>query len=254
MNTDVQKILSLKNLKKKYPHAEQYAVKGVSFDIHAGEIFGILGPNGAGKTTLLSMLAGLVKPSGGDFFMRGRSIHTHRREIQTSIGIVPQEYSLYPALTAFENLQFFGALYGLRGKNLSQKILEGLARVGLEAFAHKRVAHFSGGMKRRCNLLAGLLHSPEVLFLDEPTVGVDVQSRALMMAFLQEINQEGTTIVYTSHHLAEAQEFCHRIAMIDNGEILAIDSPEGLINATTSAESLEDVFLAFTGKKVRDVV
>ncbi len=145
-------------------------------------------------------------------------------------------------------------MYGLKGEILNQKIDEGLSRVGLSEFADRKIENFSGGMKRRCNLLAGILHNPKVLFLDEPTVGVDVQSRKLILDFLKELNKSGTSILYTSHHLAEAEDFCNRIAIIDHGKIFACDTPETLISTTENAKKLEDVFIALTGKEVRDVV
>ncbi len=247
-------IIQIKNLYKKYKNADDFSVNNISLDIEEGEIYGILGPNGAGKTTLISMLCGLIKPSSGTYTINGLSPRNKMTAIKRIIGIVPQEYALYPTLTANENLQFFGALYGLKNSFLRKKIEEGLERVGLTENSHKKIEHFSGGMKRRCNLIAGILHQPKVLFLDEPTVGVDVQSRNVIIDFLKELNQKGTTIIYTSHHLQEAEEFCTKIAIIDNGQIFAIGSPEELISKTPNAKNLEDVFIALTGKELRDAV
>jgi ABC-2 type transport system ATP-binding protein len=247
-------IIEIKNLYKKYKNADEFSVNNISLEIAENEIYGILGPNGAGKTTLISMLCGLIKPTSGSYTINGLSPRNRLNSIKKITGIVPQEYALYPTLTAKENLMFFGSLYGLKHADLHQKIDTMLERVGLTNFANKKIEHFSGGMKRRCNLIAGIMHSPKVLFLDEPTVGVDVQSRNVIIEFLKELNQNGTSIVYTSHHLQEAQEFCTKIAIIDNGQIYAIGSPEELIAKTPKAENLEDVFISLTGKELRDVI
>ncbi|WP_187350452.1 ABC transporter ATP-binding protein [Marnyiella aurantia] len=247
-------IIEIKNLYKKYKNADEFSVNNISLEIAENEIYGILGPNGAGKTTLISMLCGLIKPTSGSYTINGLSPRNRLNSIKKITGIVPQEYALYPTLTARENLMFFGSLYGLKHADLHQKIDVMLERVGLTNFADKKVEHFSGGMKRRCNLIAGIMHQPKVLFLDEPTVGVDVQSRNVIIEFLKELNQNGTSIVYTSHHLQEAEEFCTKIAIIDNGQIYAIGSPEQLIANTPKAENLEDVFISLTGKELRDVI
>lgn len=247
-------IIHIQNLHKKYKNADEFSVNNISLDIHKNEIFGILGPNGAGKTTLISMLSGLIKPTSGSFSIHGLTHHKRSTALQQIIGIVPQEYALYPTLTAKENLMFFGSLYGIKDSELRQKIDLALERMGLTKFADKKVEQFSGGMKRRCNLIAGTLHHPKVLFLDEPTVGVDVQSKKVIIEFLQELNKNGTCIIYTSHHLSEAQEFCTQIAIIDRGTIFAIGSPEELIQQTENAHNLEDVFIQLTGKELRDGV
>ncbi|MEY8761496.1 ABC transporter ATP-binding protein [Chryseobacterium tongliaoense] len=247
-------IIEIKNLYKKYKNAEEFSVNDISLNIEKNEIYGILGPNGAGKTTLISMLSGLIKPTSGQFKINGLSPQKHSFKIKQIIGIVPQEYALYPTLTAKENLLFFGSLYGLKHKNLHKTINESLEIMGLSKFADKKVEQFSGGMKRRCNLIAGTLHNPKVLFLDEPTVGVDVQSKKVIIDFLQELNKNGTCIIYTSHHLSEAEEFCTKIAIIDKGKIHAVGTPEELVSQIASAENLEDVFISLTGKELRDVV
>jgi ABC-2 type transport system ATP-binding protein len=247
-------IIEIKNLYKKYKNAEEFSVNDISLNIEKNEIYGILGPNGAGKTTLISMLSGLIKPTSGQFKINGLSPQKDSFKIKQIIGIVPQEYALYPTLTAKENLMFFGSLYGIKHKKLQKAIDESLELMGLSKFADKKVEQFSGGMKRRCNLIAGTLHNPKVLFLDEPTVGVDVQSKKVIIDFLQELNKNGTCIIYTSHHLSEAEEFCTKIAIIDKGKIHAVGSPEELVAQISSAENLEDVFISLTGKELRDVV
>ncbi len=229
-----------------------YSLNNVSLHINEGQIFGLLGPNGAGKTTLISMLCGLVKPTSGHFTIDGLDYQHHSSKIKKIIGVVPQEYALYPTLTARENLLYFGSMYGLKGSDLKDKVIEALDLLGLLKFADKQVQTFSGGMKRRVNLIAGILHNPKVLFLDEPTVGVDVHSKAAIIDYLKALNQKGTTIIYTSHHLAEAEDFCTQIAILDQGQIYAQDTPSALIEATKDARNLEDVFISLTGKALRD--
>lgn len=250
----MQSIIKIESLSKKYKDADQYSLNDVSLNINGGEIFGLLGPNGAGKTTLISMLCGLVKPTSGHFTIDGLDYQHHSSKIKKIIGVVPQEYALYPTLTARENLHYFGSMYGLKGSDLKDKVIETLDLLGLLKFADKRVETFSGGMKRRVNLIAGILHKPKVLFLDEPTVGVDVQSKNAIIDYLKVLNENGTTIIYTSHHLAEAEDFCTNIAILDRGRIYAKGTPSTLINSVEEARNLEDVFISLTGKDLRDDV
>lgn len=245
-------MIQINNLSKKYKSAETYAVKNLSLKVKEGEIYGLLGPNGAGKTTLISMLTSLLKPTSGTFTIDGLNFKENKNQLKQLIGIVPQEYALYPTLTAYENLQYFGSMYGIKGETFKKSIDEHLEIMGLLKFANKKTATFSGGMKRRVNLIAGILHKPKVLFLDEPTVGVDVQSKNVIIDHLKLLNKQGTTIVYTSHHLNEAEFFCTHVAIIDNGEIVVKGIPSELIKDQTSANNLEDVFLAQTGKGLRD--
>lgn len=248
----MQPIIKIESLSKKYKEAEMLSLNNVSLEINEGEIFGLLGPNGAGKTTLISMLCGLIKPTSGHFTIDGLDYQHRASKIKKIIGVVPQEYALYPTLTARENLQYFGSMYGLKGADLKDKVIETLDLLGLLKFADKQVQTFSGGMKRRVNLIAGILHNPKVLFLDEPTVGVDVHSKTAIIDYLKVLNQNGTTIIYTSHHLAEAEDFCTQIAILDQGQIYAQDTPSALIEATKDARNLEDVFISLTGKALRD--
>lgn len=245
-------MIQIQQLSKKYKGAEEYSVINLDLKIEDGEIFGILGPNGAGKTTLISMLCSLIKPTSGSFTINGLSYAHHKIELKQLIGIVPQEYSLYPSLTAYENLFYYGSMYGLKGKLLKDRINEYLDNLGLSNFSNKKIEYFSGGMKRRVNLIASILHQPKILFLDEPTVGVDVQSKNVIIDHLKELNLNGTTIVYTSHHLNEAEHFCTRVAIIDKGNILVKGKPEDLIDSNKNAHNLEDVFIEFTGKELRD--
>jgi ABC-2 type transport system ATP-binding protein len=245
-------MIKINHLSKKYKGAEFFSVSELSLNIDEQEIFGLLGPNGAGKTTLISMLSSLIKPTSGSFSINGLTYQEHKKELKQLIGIVPQEYALYPSLTAFENLSYFGSTYGLKGKDLKDKIHNHLETLGLSKFAHKKISTFSGGMKRRINLTASILHEPKVLFLDEPTVGVDVQSKNVIIDHLKKLNASGTTMIYTSHHLNEAEDFCTRVAIIDNGKIITKGKPSELITSHQEANNLEDVFLAITGKALRD--
>ena len=245
-------MIQIDQLSKKYKDAEHYSLKGLDLKVENGEIFGLLGPNGAGKTTLISILSGLIKPSSGSFKIDGLDYTSNNKQLKQVIGIVPQEYALYPSLTAYENLYYFGSMFGLKGPSFKASIEEHLNILGLGPFAHKKIKAFSGGMKRRVNLIAGILHQPKVLFLDEPTVGVDVQSKTVIIDFLKEQNSNGTTIIYTSHHLNEAENFCSRVGIIDHGQLICLGTPKELIQNEQGAEHLEEVFLALTGKALRD--
>jgi ABC-2 type transport system ATP-binding protein len=250
----VKPIIQISSLSKKYKDAEMYALNDFSLTIYEGQIYGLLGPNGAGKTTLISILCGLIKPSLGSFTINNLTYSSNADEIKKIIGVVPQEYALYPTLTARENLLYFGSMYGLKGKILKEKVAQSLDFLGLLKFADKRVETFSGGMKRRVNLIAGILHQPKVLFLDEPTVGVDVQSKNAIIDYLKMLNKNGTTIIYTSHHLVEAEDFCTDIAIVDQGQLFAQGTPKSLIASVENARNLEDVFIALTGKELRDAI
>ncbi|RAR71525.1 ABC transporter ATP-binding protein [Flavobacterium aciduliphilum] len=247
-------IIEVNQLYKKYKEADDFSVNNMSLVVEEKEIFGLLGPNGAGKTTLLSMLCGLIKPTSGTFAINHLTYDKNANDIKKIIGVVPQEYALYPTLTAKENLMYFGSMYGLKGKDLNKKVDKTLEYLGLLKFSNKKIDTFSGGMKRRVNLIAGILHNPKVLFLDEPTVGVDVQSKNVIIEYLKELNSKGTTIIYTSHHLSEAQDFCTKIAIIDRGKIYAEGTPNALISGTPNAHNLEDVFISLTGKELRDAI
>jgi ABC-2 type transport system ATP-binding protein len=245
-------IIQIRDLVKIYKGSEEAAIKGISLDIMKGEIFGLLGPNGAGKTTTISILCGLFRPTRGSVTIDGLDIHSNLNEIKKIIGVVPQDVALYPTLTAWENLTFFGNMFGLRGKLLHQRIAEGLAVFGLEKHADKRISACSGGIKRRINLIAGLLHDPKVIFLDEPTVGIDVQSRVVILDYLKELNKKDTTIIYTSHYMEEAEKLCTRVAIIDRGSIVSMGNPRELVAEHPEFKDLENIFLHLTGKDLRD--
>ncbi|MEI6887659.1 MAG: ABC transporter ATP-binding protein [Bacteroidales bacterium] len=245
-------IIEIKDLVKIYKGSDEPAIKGISLDVYQGEIFGLLGPNGAGKTTTISILCGLFNASSGSARIDGMDIHANRDKIKHVIGVVPQDVALYPTLTAWENLTFFGNMYGLRGAPLRKKIAEGFSVFGLEKHADKMIANCSGGIKRRINLIAGLLHDPKVIFLDEPTVGIDVQSRVVILDYLKELNKKGTTVIYTSHYMEEAEKLCNRVAIIDRGEVISIGNPRELVAEHPEFKDLENIFLYLTGKDLRD--
>lgn len=231
------------DLCKRYRNATDFALRDLSLHVAEGEFYGILGENGAGKTTLMSILFGSIAQTSGRFEICGLSYDTDADSIRRQIGIVPQEYALYPTLTARENLQYFGSLYHLKGKQLNSLIDDALAIVGLSGEADRRVEHLSGGMKRRINLVAGTLHSPRLLFLDEPNVGVDVVSKSVIIDYLKDLNRRGVSILYSSHHLLEAQELCLRIGILSGGSLIAEDTPQKII-ADYNVRNLEDLFLS----------
>jgi len=226
---DQRSIVQVRDLSKSYGRFP--AVGGVTFDIREGEIFGLLGPNGAGKTTLISMLATLLQPTGGSATINGFDLVSAAKRVKESIGLVPQEIALYLQLSARDNLHFFGRMYGLTGDLLRERITEALDIIALGAWANVPVGGYSGGMTRRANLAIGLLHKPRVLFLDEPTVGVDPQSRNHIFESIRKLNREdGVTILYTTHYMEEAQSLCDRVAIMDYGRLIALDTPRDLIN------------------------
>ena len=222
-----ENIVEAQGLIKRYGDVE--VVRGLSFAIRRGEIFGFLGPNGAGKTTTISMLSCLLEPTEGTAIVAGHDVVKAPQQVKRRIGLVPQELALYPTLSARDNLNFYGRIYGLRGRALRQRVDETLEMVGLVERAGSAVETFSGGMKRRLNIAAGLLHRPEVLFLDEPTVGVDPQSRNAIFEHVEGLNAAGMTILYTTHYMEEAERVCHRVAIIDEGRIIALDTPRKLV-------------------------
>ena len=224
-----EEILVVRNLHKSF--GSHPAVQGISFSIGRGELFGLLGPNGAGKSTTLSMLCGLIQPDSGQILVDGLDIQLHLNNVKTHIGLVPQDIALYPTLSARDNQIFWGQIYGLRGKDLKQQIARVLDVVSLTDRADEAVKNYSGGMKRRVNLAVGLLHKPEILFLDEPTVGVDPQSRNAIFESVEGLNRAGMTVIYTTHYMEEAERLCQRVAIMDYGQIIALDTPANLIRS-----------------------
>ena len=222
-------ILIAQDLKKSFGEFE--AVKGVSLQVARGEVFGLLGPNGAGKTTTISMLTGLLEPTGGTVTVDGLDLKKNTNAVKAKLGLVPQELALYPTLSARQNLTFFGRIYGLKGKELRQRVDEVLEMIRLTERADNPVEDYSGGMKRRVNIGAGLLHKPQILFLDEPTVGVDPQSRNAIFESVEALNRAGMSVIYTTHYMEEAQRLCHRVAIVDEGKLIALDTPTALIRS-----------------------
>ena len=244
-------ILVAQDLVKTYPGAQQAAVNGLSLFIQEGEAYGLLGPNGAGKTTAISIMSTLLKPTWGKVFICGIDAVRHPSEVKKMIGYVPQEIALYANLSARENLRFLGRVLGLRGGKLEQRIVECIDMVGLGESADLRVSTYSGGMKRRANLAAGILHKPKILFLDEPTVGIDPQSRKLILERLSAM-KPSTAMVYTTHYMGEVETLCSHVAVMDAGQIIAEGAPEELISRIPGCANLEDFFIALTGKQLRD--
>jgi len=232
----MQSILEVKDLVKKY--GDFTAVKGISFDIKEGEIFSLLGPNGAGKTTTISMLSTLYAPTSGDATIAGHSVKQNPMAVRNAIGIVPQEIALYEDLTARENLIFWGQMYGLSGKALTVRVDEVLEQIGLVDKAKDRVKIYSGGMKRRVNIGVGLLHKPKLLFMDEPTVGIDPQSRRAILDTVKDLNKQGMTVLYTTHYMEEAEELSHRVGIIDHGELIALGTQKDLTKQVGQTETL----------------
>jgi ABC-2 type transport system ATP-binding protein len=232
----MQALLEVDNLVKKF--GDFAAVKGVSFFVAEGEIFSLLGPNGAGKTTTISMLSTLYESTSGDATVGGHSVTREPMAVRKLIGVVPQDLALYDDLTARENLNFWGQMYGLTSAILKTRIAEVLDLIGLSDRANQRVKAYSGGMKRRVNIGVGLLHRPRLLFMDEPTVGIDPQSRRAILDSVKELNKAGMTVLYTTHYMEEAQELSDRVGIIDHGELIAIGTQAELTQQIGQMDSL----------------
>jgi ABC-2 type transport system ATP-binding protein len=244
--------IEVRDLVKIYKGTDEPALNSVSLIVPQGEIFGLLGPNGAGKTTTINILCGILNATSGNVMVSGMDSNQDHEKIKHLIGVVPQDIALYPTLTARENLHFIGSMYGLTGGRLKDRVNECLSVFGLEKFADRLIQTYSGGMKRRINLVAGILHKPCILFLDEPTVGIDVQSRTVILEFLKQLNAEKTTIIYTSHYMEEAEILCSSIAIIDQGKIITQGRPAEMIGSQPGYTNLESIFLHLTGRKLRD--
>ena len=237
-------LLEVVNLRKSY--GTHVAVDGLSFTVEAGEVFGLLGPNGAGKSTTMMILAGLRSADSGSVTIAGYSFDSGRDELKRILGVVPQDLAIYPDLTARENLAFFGKLYGIRGSTLRGRIDQILAEIGLTQSANNYGRTFSGGMKRRLNFGVALLHQPKFVILDEPTVGVDPQSRSHLLDCVRRLSSEGVGLIYASHYREEVEALCHRVAIIDKGKLLTCGPLDGLLN-----DSRADLHLRVRGQKAR---
>lgn len=249
----MEPIIEVKNLVKVFHSRGRKitAVNDVSFDVFKGEIFGMIGPNGAGKSTTFSMLTTLLKPTSGSIKVAGFDVEKQDDKIRPLIGIVPQKLSLYPLLTARENLELMGNLYNVPKKDMEEKIDYYLKLVGLETSADRFTGGFSGGMKQRLSVIAAVLHDPQILFWDEPSTGLDPQTRNVIWKLARKFNGEGKTLVFTTHYMEEADNLCSRVAVMDSGKMVALDDPERLKESTGST-NLEQVFVHFTGEEVRD--
>lgn len=243
--------IQVNDLSFHYPGQHEMCLSGVNLEVHQGDRFGLFGPNGAGKTTLMNLMTGLLESTSGNINLFDQPVESKSNEIKQLFGFVPQDFSFYEDLNPLENFEFFGAWSGLDKHQIKRRSEELLEVLGLTKHRNKQVKKFSGGMKRRVNLAIGVLHSPKLLFLDEPTVGVDVQTRHAIINYLKEQNKNGTTLFYTSHQLNEAEELCENVALIDEGKIIANNKLTKLLNSHKN-EGLERLFLNLTGKAYRD--
>lgn len=246
-------VLSLDKVTKKYD--SKTVVDQISLEINKGEIFGLLGPNGAGKSTTMNMICSLIKPTSGNISIFGYDNKKDMSKIKGKLGYIPQELAIHGNLKAWENVELFAGLYGLKGRDLKKAVDESLDFVGLSEHRNGFTKNFSGGMKRRLNIACALGHKPELLIFDEPTVGIDPQSRNYILEKIRYINKLGATIIYTSHYMEEVEAICSRIAIMDTGRIIALGTKEELVSLITDSKkdmSLEEVFLTLTGKRLRD--
>lgn len=246
-------ILKTSDLTKKYQ--SRVVVDNLNIEIHKGEIFGLLGPNGAGKSTTLNMICSIVRPTAGGIELFGKNPWKQKKEVIHKIGYIPQELAIHGSLKAWENVELFTSLYGMKGAELKNAVEESLEYVGLLERKKEFAKNFSGGMKRRLNIACAIGHKPDLLIFDEPTVGIDPQSRNFILEKIKESNQNGSTIIYTSHYMEEVEAICTRIAIMDNGKIIACGTSEELKKLVTNGSeeiTLEEVFLTLTGKKLRD--
>ena len=246
-------ILKTNDLTKKY--GSKVVVDNLNIEIKEGEIFGLLGPNGAGKSTTMNMICDIVKPTLGSVEFMGKDFKKNRKELLALLGYIPQDLAIHGNLKAWENVELFTSLYGIKGATLKERIDEALEYVGLSEKRNDYAKTFSGGMKRRLNIACAIGHHPKLLIFDEPTVGIDPQSRNFILEKIKESNKNGATVIYTSHYMEEVEAICTRIAIMDNGKIIATGTSEELkkmVVEDTSSITLEEVFLTLTGKKLRD--
>jgi len=247
-------ILRTKDLTKKYDN--RIVVDNLNLEIRKGEIFGLLGPNGAGKSTTMNMICNIVRPTLGSVEFMGKDMKKNSRELLKRLGFIPQDLAIHNKLKAWENVELFTSLYGIKGEALKKAVDESLDYVGLLEKRNEYAGKFSGGMKRRLNIACAIGHHPELLIFDEPTVGIDPQSRNFILDKIKESNKKGATVIYTSHYMEEVEAICTRIAIMDNGKIIAQGTSEELkklVVDDVSSITLEEVFLTLTGKKLRDI-
>lgn len=243
--------ISIKNLVKRYDDVT--AVDGLSFDVEEGEIFGLLGPNGAGKTTTINILSGLLEPTSGSATVLGFDVQREPGKVKERIGVCPQEPAFFSYLTGRENVELMGNLQGMPKEKLRERTDWLLDQVGLGAASSRRAGKYSGGMVRRTSLAMALVHDPEVAFLDEPTVGLDPQSRRATWGLIEDLKGRGRTVILTTHYIEEAEALSDRVGIIDRGKLIALDTP-GALMEEHGAENLEEVFIKLTGRKIREEV
>jgi ABC-2 type transport system ATP-binding protein len=245
----MNEVIVIQNLTKKFE--DKLAVADLNLQVGKGELFGLLGPNGAGKTTTINILCGLVKPTGGTAQICGYDVQKDMQKIKEVLGVCIQETAIYPYLTGKENIELMGNLHCMSKKLLKERSKMLLAKMGLEEDAKRVAAKYSGGMKRRLSLLLALIHDPQIVFLDEPTVAMDPQSRHAVWDFIKEQKTQGKTIILTTHYMEEAEEICDRVGIIDNGKLIALGTPQELI-AKAQVKNLEDFFIKMTGRNIRE--
>ena len=241
--------ITIQSLNKKFE--DKTALDNLSLEVAKGELFGLLGPNGAGKTTTINILCGLVKPTSGSAKVCGYDVQKETQKVKELIGVCPQETAIYPYLTGAENLELLGNLYGMNRKIFKERSNMLFAKLGLKEDAKRLAAKYSGGMKRRLSLALALTHDPQVLFLDEPTVAMDPQSRHAVWDFIKDQKIQGKTIILTTHYMEEAEELCDRVGIIDHGKLIALGIPEELI-AESQVKNLEELFIKLTGRAIRE--
>jgi ABC-2 type transport system ATP-binding protein len=249
MRSKKEKAIVIENLTKKYEDIK--AVDGLNLEVYKGELFGLLGPNGAGKTTTINVLCGLLEPTSGSAKVGGYDVVKETSKVKELIGVSPQETSVYSHLTGAENIEFFGNLHALPKEKLEKNVENLLSKLSLTEDAKRRVGKYSGGMMRRINLAMALVHDPDIAFLDEPTVGMDPQSRHAVWDFIKELKQRNKTVIITTHYIEEVEELCDRVAIIDHGKLIALGRPKQLKNKH-KAKNLEDVFIQLTGRRIRE--
>lgn len=245
-------VISIKNLRKRYKGSEEDALKGIDLQIRQGEFFGLLGPNAAGKSTLIAIICGILDYTSGELSVFGYPGNKRSEIVKKRVGLVPQEIALYPSLTVLENLQYFGRIHGLSSKQLKVKIDECLSTFNLGEHKNKLITKCSGGIKRRVNLFTGVIHEPDLILLDEPTLGVDAQLRSAIFDYVTKLNQQGTTIIYTTHYMKEAENLCSRVSIIDHGLIIRDGKPVDLIMTEKGCTDLGQLFIQLTGRDLRD--
>lgn len=249
---EARPVIIVRDLVKKYKGSEDSALKGISLSVREGEFLGLLGPNSAGKTTFTSIICGLIKPTSGSVIIFDRDVKLSINYVKERIGLVPQDIALYSGLTVRENIYFYGHLMGFHGERLKKRADFLIEKFNLEEHLSKLIMHCSGGIKRRVNLISGIIHDPELLILDEPTLGVDIQLREMIFGYLAELNRKGATIIYTTHYMKEAELLCTSVKIIDHGVLIAEGTPAELIADNAGCTDLGQVFLKMTGRDLRD--